>query len=81
MKVEFLVAARVELREAKEYDFSRAERAKFYRAGVKLNLPIYLGEGVQRYVVEKARSKGIGVDQFVSEILKRQAEAEGYSVS
>ncbi len=65
----------------KEYDFSRAERGRFFRPGVELNLPIYLREGVQRYAVEKARSKGIGVDQFVSEILKKQAEAEGYSVS
>ena len=29
-----------------EYDFSRAERGKFYRPDTKLNLPVYLEDEV-----------------------------------
>ena len=61
----------------KEYDFSEAERGKFYRSGVRLNLPVYLKEDVRRYAVEKARSQGVGVDQFVSDILRQHATVEG----
>ena len=61
-----------------EYDFSKAERGKFYRPGAKLNLPIYLEEDVREYAVEKARSLGVAVGQFVGDVLKSQAEADGY---
>lgn len=30
----------------KEYDFSKAERGKFYRPHVRLNLPIYLDDDI-----------------------------------
>ncbi len=60
----------------KEYDFSKAERGKFYRPGLKLNLPIYLREDVQKYAADKARSQGIGLEQFVNDLLSRHARAE-----
>ncbi len=63
-----------------EYDFSKAERGKFYRPGLKLNLPIYLREDVQKYATCKARSQGIGLEQFVNEILSRHAKAEGQAL-
>lgn len=63
----------------KEYDFSSAERGKFYRPGVKLNIPVYLREDVQRYVTEKAHAQGIAVEQFVNEVLRKQALADGFT--
>lgn len=63
----------------KEYDFSNAERGKFYRPNARLNIPVYLGEDVQRYATEKARDQGIAVEQFVNEVLRKQALADGFS--
>jgi hypothetical protein len=33
----------------KEYDFSKGERAKFYRSDAEINLSIYLGPDVRKY--------------------------------
>jgi hypothetical protein len=33
----------------KEYDFSKGERAKFYRSNTEINLPIYLEPDVRKY--------------------------------
>jgi hypothetical protein len=33
----------------KEYDFSKGERAKFYRPDAEINLPIYLEPDVRKY--------------------------------
>ncbi|MBS3920752.1 MAG: hypothetical protein KG012_17910 [Deltaproteobacteria bacterium] len=33
----------------KEYDFSKGERGKFFRPGVKLNLPVYLEPDLRDY--------------------------------
>jgi len=34
----------------KQYDFSKAVRGKFYRRGLKLNLPVYLDEEALAFV-------------------------------
>lgn len=54
-----------------EYDFSKGERGKFFRENSKLNLPIYPDDGVQNYLQERARSKGLEVAQLVNEMLRR----------
>ncbi len=33
----------------KEYSFSNGQRGKFYRPGVKLNLPIYIDQDLKKY--------------------------------
>ena len=43
----------------KEYDFSKGEWGKFYRAGVKWNLPIYMEPDVEAFV-RKIRKKLTG---------------------
>ncbi|MCY4374861.1 MAG: hypothetical protein OXC31_13905 [Spirochaetaceae bacterium] len=58
-----------------EYDFSKDERGKFYQEDARLILPVYLEEDVQRYLDERAESKGMEVFQLV----KRNA-APGHSV-
>lgn len=57
-----------------EYDFSRAERGKFYRRNAKLNLPIYLDEDVRDYLVDKARSKNVEVNEIVNSLLRKDIE-------
>jgi hypothetical protein len=41
-----------------EYDFSKGERGKFFKANAELRLPIYLDADVQRYLTERAADKG-----------------------
>jgi len=48
-----------------EYDFSKGKRGKFFRENARLDLPVYLDEEVQRYLQERARSKGVDVSQLV----------------
>jgi predicted HicB family RNase H-like nuclease len=57
-----------------EYDFSKAERGKFYRAGAKLQLPVYLDDEVRTYLQERAKSKGIEVNRLVNDMLKREID-------
>ena len=54
-----------------EYDFSKGERGKFFHKDARLNLPVYLDEEVQRYLQERAKSKGVEVAQLVNEMLKQ----------
>jgi len=62
-----------------EYDFSQGERGKFYRAGAKLKIPVYLDEDVLTSLNERAASRGIEVSELVNEILKRDQELSGAS--
>jgi len=53
-----------------EYDFSKGQRGKFYRPGVRLNLSVYLEEDVQQFVEKIAESKHADVSAVVNELLK-----------
>lgn len=57
-----------------EYDFSNAEQGKFYQAGAKLNLPIYLDNEILSYLSSKAKSKGIELNQLVNELLRKDID-------
>jgi hypothetical protein len=54
----------------KEYDFSKAERGKFYSPDMKLNIPIYLDEEVLAFVEKIASKKGLDQSSVVNELLK-----------
>ena len=54
-----------------EYDFSKGERGKFYKPDAKFNLPVYLDEDVFNYLSERAKAKGIQVNDMVNDILKK----------
>ena len=58
----------------KEYDFSKAERGKFYRPGAKFNLPVYLDPAVRKWLDEVARKKGEEVGTLVNRLLKKERE-------
>lgn len=57
-----------------EYDFSNAQRGKFFRKDAMLELPIYLDPQVRDYLAARAKDKGIEVNQLVNELLKRDIE-------
>src|SRR2546426_9444945 len=58
----------------REYDFSKAERGKFYRRGAKMTLPIYLDTTLQKQLQPLARSQGKGIGEIVNDILKNQVQ-------
>ena len=54
-----------------EYDFSNAERGKFYRPDTQLNIPIYLDQDVENWLTEKAKAKGVNLQSLVNELLRK----------
>ena len=54
----------------KEYDFSKGDKGKFYRPGMKLNIPIYLEDEVSAFVEKIASKKGIDRSTVVNELLR-----------
>lgn len=54
-----------------QYDFSGAERGKFYRPNAEVILPVYLESEVQQWVNARAQAKGVAVNDFVNELLKK----------
>jgi predicted HTH domain antitoxin len=57
-----------------EYDFSGAERGKFFRKDAVLELPVYLDASVRDYLTARAKAKGLEVNELVNELLKRDIE-------
>ncbi len=55
-----------------EIDFSKGARGKFYHAGVKLNLPVYLDADVQAYLAAIASRKGVQLSDLANDLLKRE---------
>jgi len=58
----------------REYDFSKAQRGKFYHTEAKINLPVYLDDEVKAYLSERAKAKGIGLEDMVNELLKKDID-------
>jgi hypothetical protein len=58
----------------KEYDFSKAERGRFYRPGAKLNLPVYLEPQIEARLATAARKRGEDLGTLVNRLLKRELE-------
>jgi len=62
----------------KEYDFSKGVRGKFYRPGLKLEIPVYLDDEAMDFVQRIARKKNTDVSAVVNDLIlsdKRLAEA------
>jgi len=59
----------------REYDFSKAVRGKFYRKGAEIRLPIYLDAKLQQKIEQLAQKKGRGVNEVVSQLLKKELAA------
>ena len=57
-----------------EYDFSKDQRGKYFKADTELRLPIYLDGDVQRYLAERAAEKGVPLSELVNGLLKREIQ-------
>jgi hypothetical protein len=57
-----------------EYDFSKGERGKFFKANAELRLPVYLDADVQEYLTERAADKGVPLGEMVNGLLKREIQ-------
>ena len=54
-----------------EYDFSNGERGRFFRKSAEPHLPVYLEDEVLAYLQERARAKGIELNELVNALLKQ----------
>jgi hypothetical protein len=57
-----------------EYDFSKAERGKFYRPDAELSVPVYLDQALQTRLSELAQDKGVELSTLVNALLKKDLE-------
>jgi hypothetical protein len=57
-----------------DYDFSKAERGKFYRKGARVRLPIYLDGQLQKHLERIAEKKGRDAGEVVSDLLNQDVE-------
>ncbi|MFW6044331.1 MAG: hypothetical protein ACOCR1_01175 [Planctomycetota bacterium] len=54
----------------KEYDFSEAERGKFFREDAEMDLPVYLEDDVRDFVEEIAEKKQEDLSNVVNELIR-----------
>lgn len=54
----------------KEYDFSKAERGKFYHPNVTLNIPIYLDAENLVFVEQLASKKQSNISKIVNDLIR-----------
>ncbi len=57
-----------------EYDFSQAERGKFYHPDTRLNIPIYLEPDVADFLQQLAERKQTDVNTVVNTWLRKDME-------
>ena len=57
-----------------EYDFSNAERGKFYRADLRLIPPVRLEPEVLDFLATSAEKRGTTVNKLVNQLLKKDME-------
>lgn len=57
-----------------EYDFSGAQRGRFYREGAVLAAPVHLDPAVLAFLTARAQARGIPLNALVNELLKKDIE-------
>ena len=57
-----------------EYDFSNAERGKFYRPNLRLIPPVRLEPEVLDFLATRAQQRGTTVNQLLNQLLKKDIE-------
>ncbi len=57
-----------------EYDFSPAQRGKFYRKGAGVVPPVHLEPDVLKYFQARAEARGTSLSQLVNQLLKKDIE-------
>jgi hypothetical protein len=53
-----------------EYDFSKAERGKFYRPKTTLNLPVYLEKEVLAFIQNIAEKRDGDLSSVVNQLIR-----------
>lgn len=57
-----------------EYDFSKAERGKFFRPGARLVPPVHLDPEVLAVLAARARAQGVSLDELVNRLLRKEID-------
>lgn len=57
-----------------EYDFSNAERGKFFREGARLGPPVHLDPEVLDYLSQRAAARGLSLSSLVNTLLRKDIE-------
>ena len=57
-----------------EYDFSNAERGRFYRQGAVLAPPVHLDADVLAFLAARAAARGMSLNELVNALLKKDIE-------
>ena len=57
-----------------EYDFSNAERGKFYRRDAQLIPPVHLDPEVLSYLAARAEARGTSLSTLVNDLLRKDIE-------
>ncbi|MBW7966509.1 hypothetical protein HYH07_29605 [Bradyrhizobium sp. BR 10261] len=57
-----------------EYDFSTAQRGKFFKAGARLVPPVHLEPEVLAYLSGLAETQGTSLNDLVNTLLKEDIE-------
>ena len=54
-----------------EYDFSNAKRGRFYRPDATMSIPLYLDQDIEAWFADKAKAKGIDLQQLINDLLRK----------
>jgi len=54
-----------------EYDFSKAQRGRFFSQGVGLTPPVHLDAEVLTFLAARAEARGISLNELVNTLLKK----------
>ena len=57
-----------------DYDFSKAERGRFYRADAILTPPVHLDPDVLAFLTARAAARGVSLSELVNALLKKDIE-------
>ena len=57
-----------------EYDFSNAERGRFFRQDAVLVPPVYLDPDVLAFLSARAQARGMPLNELVNALLKKDIE-------
>ncbi|MGJ5074615.1 hypothetical protein [Bradyrhizobium sp. SZCCHNS3002] len=57
-----------------EYDFSNAERGKFFRKGARIVPPVHLEPDVLDHLAGLASARGVSLNELVNTLLKEDIE-------
>lgn len=60
----------------KEYDFSNAEKGKFYRPLDELEIPVYLDKKVKDYYIALSKTKNVDLNKIINSILEKEMEIQ-----